>query len=43
MAADVDIRAISKSVVEHLDPSDVEELNYILKDSLKGKFQGIFL
>ena len=43
MAAGIDMRAMSKSIVEQLDSSDVEELNYILKDTLKGKFQLIFL
>ena len=38
MAAGIDMTTISKSIVEQLHPSDVEELNYILKDSFKGKF-----
>ena len=39
MAAGIDMRAISKSIVEQLQTSDVEELSYILKDSFQGKFQ----
>ena len=38
MAAGIDMTTISKSIVEQLCPSDVEKLNYILKDSFKGKF-----
>ena len=38
MAAGIDMTTISKSIVEQLRLSDVEELNYILKDSFSGKF-----
>lgn len=33
-----DTRAISKSSVEQLQVSDVEELKYLLKDNFAGKF-----
>ena len=38
MAGGTEARTLSKSVIEKLQPSDVEELNYILKDNFQGKF-----
>ena len=38
MAGGVETRTLSKSITEQLRLSDVEELNYILKDNFEGKF-----
>ena len=38
MAGGTATRTLSKSIIEQLQPSDVEELNYILKDNFEGKF-----
>ena len=35
---DIDMNVLLKSVLEGLQPSDVEELNYLLKDSFPGNF-----
>ena len=35
--ADV-VPKVVKSIVKQLRPTDVEELNYILKDNFKGEF-----
>ena len=36
--AGIEMRVLFKSLVEQLQPSDVKELQYILKDSFAGKF-----
>ena len=38
MAGGTEARTLSKSIIEQLQPSDIEELNYILKDNFQGKF-----
>lgn len=35
---DIDMNVSLKSVLEELPPSDIEELNYLLKDSFPGIF-----
>ena len=38
MAGGIKTCTLSKSAMRQLRPSDIEELNYILKDNFEGKF-----
>ena len=35
----MDVKVLLESIVEQLQPSDIGELKYILKDSFTGRFQ----
>ena len=43
MATGIDMKAISKSIVKQLQLSDIDELNYILKDIFKDMFTSQYL
>ena len=43
MATGIDMKAISKSIVKQLQLSDVDKLNYILKDIFKDMFTSQYL